>query len=138
MAVTTSGNPQSDQLTNLRPTGGTAEVRAPVQTAPALTVILPCYNEAERLPGTLQTLLAHLPVVPGAAEVLVVDDGSTDATVTVAAAVAAVDGRVRVLSYRPNRGKGSRCGRGCWQPRGSWWSSPTPMAPISRATWTGS
>ena len=35
-----------------------------------------------------------------------VDDGSTDATVSVAEAMAAVDRRVRVLSYRPNRGKG--------------------------------
>jgi dolichyl-phosphate beta-glucosyltransferase len=38
--------------------------------------------------------------------VLVVDDGSTDATVEVANAVAAVDARVRVLSCRPNHGKG--------------------------------
>jgi glycosyltransferase involved in cell wall biosynthesis len=75
-------------------------------TAPALTVILPCYNEAERLPGTLQALLTHLSAAPGKVEVLVVDDGSTDATVTVAEAVAAADRRVRVLSYGPNRGKG--------------------------------
>jgi dolichyl-phosphate beta-glucosyltransferase len=106
-AVTTSGNPRSDQLANLRPTGDTAQAcRAPVRTAPALTVILPCYNEAERLPGTLQALLAHLSAAPGEVEVLVVDDGSTDATVSVAEAVAAVDRRVRVLSYCPNRGKG--------------------------------
>jgi dolichyl-phosphate beta-glucosyltransferase len=106
-AVTTSGTPRSDQLANLRPTGHTAQAgRAPVRTAPALTVILPCYNEAERLPGTLQALLAHLSAAPGEVEVLVVDDGSTDATVSVAEAVAAVDGRVRVLSYGPNRGKG--------------------------------
>jgi dolichyl-phosphate beta-glucosyltransferase len=106
-AVTTSGNPRSDQLANLRPTGDTAQAcRAPVRTAPALTVILPCYNEAERLPRTLQALLAHLSAAPGEFEVLVVDDGSTDATVSVAGAVAAVDRRVRVLSYCPNRGKG--------------------------------
>jgi hypothetical protein len=42
-----SGNPRSKQLANLRPTGDTAQAcRAPVRTAPALTVILPCYNEA--------------------------------------------------------------------------------------------
>jgi glycosyltransferase involved in cell wall biosynthesis len=68
-------------------------------------VILPCYNEADRLPGTLRALLGHLSTAPGEVEVLVVDDGSTDATVEVAEAVAAVDRRVRVLSYRPNRGK---------------------------------
>jgi len=106
-AVTTSRTPRPDQLATLRPTGDTIDAcRAPVCSAPALTVVLPCYNEAERLPGTLQALLAHLSAAPGEVEVLVVDDGSTDATVSVAEAMAAVDRRVRVLSYRPNRGKG--------------------------------
>jgi dolichyl-phosphate beta-glucosyltransferase len=106
-AVTLSGNPRSDELAKLRPTGDAVDVcRTPMCAPPALTVILPCYNEAERLSGTLQALLAHLSAAPGAAEVLVVDDGSTDATVNVAEAVAAADRRVRVLSYRPNRGKG--------------------------------
>jgi dolichyl-phosphate beta-glucosyltransferase len=106
-AVTTSRNPRPDQLTNLRPSGDTPNAcHATMCTAPALTVILPCYNEAERLPGTLQALLAHLSAAPGEVEVLVVDDGSTDATVTVAEAVAATDRRLRVLSYGPNRGKG--------------------------------
>jgi dolichyl-phosphate beta-glucosyltransferase len=90
----------------------------PVRTAPALTLILPCYNEAERLPGTLQALLAHLPVTPGEVEVLVVDDGSTDATLTVAEAMAAVDGRIRVLGYRSNRGKGFAVRTGMLAARG--------------------
>jgi dolichyl-phosphate beta-glucosyltransferase len=106
-AVTMSGNPRSDQLANLWPSGDAAVAcRAPMCSAPALTVILPCYNEAGRLPGTLRALLAHLSAAPGEVEVLVVDDGSTDATLSVAAAVAAADRRVRVLSYGPNRGKG--------------------------------
>jgi dolichyl-phosphate beta-glucosyltransferase len=73
---------------------------------PALTVVLPCYNEAERLPGTLRTYLQELSGAPGEVEVLVVDDGSTDATRAVAEAAAAADPRVRVLAHRPNRGKG--------------------------------
>ena len=72
----------------------------------ALTVVLPCYNEAERLPGTLRAYLRQLAWAPGEVEVLVVDDGSTDATRAVAEAVAATDPRVRVLGHRPNRGKG--------------------------------
>jgi dolichyl-phosphate beta-glucosyltransferase len=104
-AVTTSASPRSDPLPSLWPTADAG--RPPVATTPALTVVLPCYNEAERLPGTLRALLAHLSGGPGEVEVLVVDDGSTDATVEVAEAAAAVDRRVRVLSYRPNRGKGS-------------------------------
>ena len=105
--VTTPWNPPSDRLADLRPSADTVDAaRAPMGTAPALTVVLPCYNEAGRLPGTLEALLGHLSAAPGEVEMLVVDDGSTDATVSVAEAVAAVDGRVRVLSYRPNRGKG--------------------------------
>jgi Glycosyl transferase family 2 len=72
----------------------------------ALSLILPCFNEAERLPATLATYLAQLPTAPGTAEVLVVDDGSTDATAVIAQAAAARDARVRVLGSRPNHGKG--------------------------------
>src|SRR5215207_4132120 len=118
-AATTSGNPRSDPLATLRPRGGAAVAfGAPVRSAPALTVVLPCYNEAERLPGTLRALLAHLSAAPGEVEVLVVDDGSTDATVTVAEAAAAADRRVRVLSYRPNRGKGFAVRTGVLAARG--------------------
>ena len=77
------------------------------QARPTLTVVLPCYNEAERLPRTLRSLLAHLSGAPGEVEVLVVDDGSTDATVAAVAAIAAADVRVRLLCLSPNRGKGA-------------------------------
>jgi dolichyl-phosphate beta-glucosyltransferase len=107
LSAVTSGDTRSDQLAMRRSAGDAAGASStPVRTTTALTVVLPCYNEAERLPGTLRTLLAHLSGTSGQVEVLVVDDGSTDATVMVADAVAAVDRRVRVLSYQPNRGKG--------------------------------
>src|SRR6266511_3422345 len=72
----------------------------------ALSVVIPCYNEAERLPATLGAYLAHLSRVAGEVEVLVVDDGSTDATLAVADAAAGGDPRVRVIRTQPNRGKG--------------------------------
>lgn len=75
-------------------------------TTTALTLILPCFNEAERLPLALAAFLTELPQKPGEIEVLVVDDGSTDETFAVASAVAAKDARVRVIGSRPNRGKG--------------------------------
>ena len=84
----------------------TGAVSSP-QAGPSLTVVLPCYNEAERLPGTLRSLLAHLSGVPGQVEMLVVDDGSTDATVAAVDAIAAADARVRLLCLSPNRGKGA-------------------------------
>jgi dolichyl-phosphate beta-glucosyltransferase len=118
VSAVTSRDTRSDQLTLPRPAGADA-ASTPMRSATALTVVLPCYNEAERLPQTLQTLLAHLPATPGEVEVLVVDDGSTDATVTVAESVAAADGRVRVLSYQPNRGKGFAVRTGMLAARGA-------------------
>jgi dolichyl-phosphate beta-glucosyltransferase len=91
----------------LRPAAdGCGACGAPAPSGTALTVILPCYNEAERLPHTLATHLAALSRRPGEVEVLVVDDGSTDQTVAVANGVAATDGRVRVIGSQPNHGKG--------------------------------
>jgi glycosyltransferase involved in cell wall biosynthesis len=92
--------------------------RSSPEVGTALTVVLPCYNEAERLPGTLRAYLRELSQAPGEVEVLVVDDGSTDATQAVAQAVAAVDPRVRVLGHRPNRGKGFAVRTGMLAARG--------------------
>ncbi len=74
-----------------------------------ISLVIPAYNEATRLGQSLEKVLAYLQAQPYPSEVLVVDDGSTDATAQVAAqALAANAGRVatRVLSYQPNRGKG--------------------------------
>jgi dolichyl-phosphate beta-glucosyltransferase len=73
---------------------------------PALSIVLPCLDEADRLPGTLAAYLAHFP--PGRAEVelVVVDDGSTDGTSAIADQIAVVDPRVRVVRTIHNHGKG--------------------------------
>ena len=78
--------------------------------APPLTVVVPCYNEAERLDEL--PLLAFL---DGCAEasLLFVDDGSTDATAARLAALAARrPARIEVLSLRPNGGKAEAVRRG--------------------------
>lgn len=89
-----------------------------VPSGPGLSLILPCFNEAERLPRTLAAFLAELPQGLGEVEVLVVDDGSTDETFAVARAVAARDARVRVIHSGPNRGKGFAVRTGVLAARG--------------------
>jgi glycosyltransferase involved in cell wall biosynthesis len=68
------------------------------------TVIVPCFNEAERLDATaLAGCVATRPWL----HLLLVDDGSTDDTpAAIEAAVRAGEGRIRSLRYESNRGKG--------------------------------
>ncbi len=47
---------------------------------PMLSVVIPAYNEESRLPRTIGEVSRHLAAVGLAYELLVVDDGSTDAT----------------------------------------------------------
>jgi dolichyl-phosphate beta-glucosyltransferase len=72
-------------------------------------VVIPAYNEALRLPSTLGRVRKHLAERGVAHEIVVVDDGSTDATAEVARAAGDV---VRVLRHQPNRGKGYAARRG--------------------------
>ena len=73
---------------------------------PLLSVVVPAYNEAERLGASLTRMTAYFQAQPYDYEILIVDDGSTDATQDVARKFADADPRVRLLSYAPNRGKG--------------------------------
>jgi len=84
-------------------------------SSPRLTVVIPAYDEASRLPARLEEVARHLDAHPlwRPAEVLVVDDGSTDATAGVAAAAGA-----RVLRHRANRGKGAAVRTGFAASRG--------------------
>lgn len=74
-----------------------------------LSVVVPAYNEKDRLAPTLDSIISHLSATEAAArwEVIVVDDGSTDGTADVVADVTARDARVQLVSGGPhNRGKG--------------------------------
>ena len=73
---------------------------------PSLSIVLPCLDEAERLPGTLAAYLAHFPPDRAEVELVVVDDGSTDGTTVIADQIAAADPRVRVVRTTRNHGKG--------------------------------
>ncbi len=85
--------------------------------APFVSLVIPAYNEAERLPTTLAQLGRFLQGEAYQAEIVVVDDGSTDATATVVERAAAANPGVRLLRA-PHRGKGAAVRRGMLEARG--------------------
>lgn len=87
----------------------------------SLTVLIPAYNEAKRLPGTLTRILSWAGRHPGSfgtIEVLVVDDGSSDGTAT---QVKEQFGTAVRLKRRPQRGgKGAAIRTGVQATRTDW------------------
>jgi dolichyl-phosphate beta-glucosyltransferase len=85
-------------------------------SAPRLSVVIPAYNEAARLPRTLGLVNAYLGRQGTDYEIVVVDDGSTDGTTE--RAQEAGGPRLAVLRHEPNRGKGYAVRRGMLAARG--------------------
>jgi dolichyl-phosphate beta-glucosyltransferase len=77
-----------------------------------LSIVVPAYNEARRLPGTLPQIVEYGRCLDEPVEILVVDDGSVDATSAVAAEVGAACPFLRVLRSEHNHGKGAAVRRG--------------------------
>jgi dolichyl-phosphate beta-glucosyltransferase len=82
-----------------------------------LSVVIPAYNEQNRLAPGLDLALSYLERRGGTWELLVVDDGSRDDTVRVASGYA--DLGVRVLRHERNRGKGAAVKTGVLASRGA-------------------
>ena len=88
---------------------------------PTLSIVIPAYNEETRLPVTLARVLDYVHRSPWTpAEVLVVDDGSEDATAAVAEQFARENPMVRLLKNPGNRGKGYSVRHGMLKAKGDW------------------
>ncbi len=86
--------------------------------SPDWTLVIPAYNEEARLGNSLRTILQFVVQrAPQTFEVIVVDDGSTDAT---AALVEREFPQVRLLRNPGNRGKGYSVRAGLLEARGRW------------------
>jgi glycosyltransferase involved in cell wall biosynthesis len=82
------------------PTGAPARV-------PALSYFFPAHNEEANLRGLVEEALATLPGLAEAFEIVIVDDGSRDATPGIADELAAADSRVRAVHHPRNLGYGA-------------------------------
>lgn len=79
----------------------------------ALSVVVPTFNEAQRIVPTLNALKKYLTKHKKSYEVIVSDDGSTDDTVAVVKKYCASWPQCKILStHKPNRGKGDAVKRG--------------------------
>jgi glycosyltransferase involved in cell wall biosynthesis len=83
-----------------------------------LSIVVPAFNEEHRLPPTLAQLSAFLVAQPLRWEIVVVDDGSRDATCAVVTEAMATLPNLRLVRQTPNRGKGAAVRVGMLAARG--------------------
>jgi dolichyl-phosphate beta-glucosyltransferase len=86
-------------------------------TRPFLSIVVPAYNEEERLVASLDKIGSYLDATGVDAEILVVDDGSKDRTAELATKALA-GRRGRVVANGENRGKGYSVRHGVLEARG--------------------
>lgn len=90
------------------------------QKGVVVSVVLPMFNEESGIQDNLKALLAVLRKMPCRWELLLVDDGSTDASVKQAKQVLEGEKDASVISYNPNRGRGFALRRGFEVARGEY------------------
>ena len=70
------------------------------------SIVIPAYNESVRICATLEKILAFVRSKDWTAEIIVVDDGSTDSTAVVVQGYASRHPNLRLIENPGNRGKG--------------------------------
>jgi glycosyltransferase involved in cell wall biosynthesis len=87
---------------------------------PGLSVVLPCFNEADNIAGAIRQAAAAASRTSDDYQIIVVDDGSTDRTSAAAADFVDAGGRVRLLVHPDNRGYGAALRTGIEAARMPW------------------
>ena len=83
-----------------------------------LSIVIPAFNEERRLPKAIEQIGSYLGARPLQAEILVVDDGSSDATPKLIESYRAKYPALRLISNGRNRGKGFSVRHGMLEARG--------------------
>ena len=99
------------------PRKGSAK-RPPMSSLPELSIVIPAVDEERRLPETLEKIHQYITARSLRAEVLVVDDGSTDSTAQVVDALSQRYPEVRRVTNDCNHGKGFAVRQGMLEARG--------------------
>ena len=89
--------------------------RSPVpleRTFSSVSIVIPTYNEAESLPALHEELVSEMTKIGVPFEIIFVDDGSTDDTVSVLRQLCGQDDRVRFVRLRRNFGKAAALSEG--------------------------
>ncbi len=82
-----------------------------------LSVVIPAYNEAQRIGRTLEAVVAFFDAMKTACDIVVVSDGSIDSTEDIVNSYASANKSIRLLAYQPNKGKGCAVRTGVLQAR---------------------
>lgn len=85
---------------------------------PSLSVVIPCYNEEQRLPRTMEQVERYLDARGASYEIVLVDDGSSDGTRRIMDVAAERNPAVRIQVLPHNRGKGRALAEGVAVARG--------------------
>jgi dolichol-phosphate mannosyltransferase len=73
---------------------------------PRISLIIPVFNQENKISFSLEKIKQAVESAFSDYELIFVNDGSTDNTLTILRDITSTDPRTRVLSYTPNRGKG--------------------------------
>ena len=83
-----------------------------------LSIIIPMFNEAENVESTLRRVEEALASFKGTYEIIAVNDGSLDNTLEILNGLAERDGKLRIVSYSKNIGRGKALREGFKESRG--------------------
>jgi dolichyl-phosphate beta-glucosyltransferase len=107
----------------------------PIDTQPRLSIVIPAYNEQERIVATIGAIASHVSDLGFPWEMFIADDSSRDDTVNIVTALGLVN--LVVLKAPKNGGKGSAVQRGMLAARGKFVlfadaDNSTPIEEVSK------
>lgn len=109
--------------------------KTPIKVEPKLSIVIPAYNEQERIVATIGAIASHVSDLGFPWEMLIADDGSKDDTVKIVEELGLVN--LTVLKTPQNGGKGSAVQRGMLASRGKYVlfddaDNSTPIEEVSK------